>query len=212
MPAIPEVFLRRTKAVSIAYQLAMPAKVLENDASRLWASVVCGTFDVSVAVSANPLAEVGDPDTCVFEVGQGAVFFETYGSNEFYIIGLPIGTPVAISTVVKQPRLNQPVAKRNLRCATRIETTAGNHALTYASGSALLLAADTSRRRITVKGNSAFGALTTAGEAASFDFMPIAPFFPGYTVIEGTEELRFLDFGTGPSNAGYILDREVSAI
>jgi hypothetical protein len=57
-----------------------------------------------------------------------------------------------------------------------------------------------------------FGALTTAAEAPSFDFMTTAPFFPGYSVIEGTEELRWLDFSTGPTNAGFIRDREVSAV
>lgn len=212
MTAIPEVFVRRTRAVSIAYQLAMPVKILENDAKRLWASVVCGQFDVPVAVTTNPQAEIGDPDTCVFPVGQGAVFFETYGSNEVYILGLPIGTPVAISTVVKESKLKFPGGRRSMRQATRVETTCGNSNLVFASGSAPFLAADPTRRRVTAKGNTAFGALTTAAAAATFDFMPLAPFFPGYAVIEGTEELRFLDFATGPTNAGWIMDREVAAI
>ncbi len=208
---IPEVFIRRTRAVSIAYQIAMPAKLLENDPKRLWASVVCGTFDVPVAVTTNPQAEVGDPDTCVFLPGQGALYFETYGSNELYIIGLPVGTPVAISTTVKQSRLAYP-SRRSVRPATRIETSCGNVDLSYAGGSAPFLPADPARRRVTVKGDSVFGALTTAEAAPSFDFMTVAPFFPGYCVLEGTEELRFLDFSTGPANAGFILDREVSAV
>lgn len=210
MTAIPEVFRRRTRAVSIAYQLAMPAKVLESDIDRLWASVVCGQFDVPVAVTTNPLAQIGDPDTCVFLPGQGAVFFETYGTNELYIIGLPVGTPVAICTVQKEKRLSVPTG-RSVRCATRCQTVTGNVDLTYAGGKAAFLPEDNDRSRIMVKGDTAFGALSTIEAAPTFDFMPLAPFFPGYCVLEGTEELVFLDFATGPTNAGYIMDRQVSA-
>lgn len=211
MTAIPEVFYRRTRAVSIAYQIAMPAKLLENNPQRLWASVVCGVFDVPVAISTNPTAEIGDPDTCVFYPDQGAIYFETYGTNELYIIGLPVGTPVAVTQTVKEPKPNVPPGRLSVRPATRIQTVTGNVDLNFAGGVAPFLPEDPARRRATVRGNSVFGALVTTAEAPSFDFMPIAPFFPGYCVIEGTESLVFLDFATGPTNAGFIIDREVDA-
>lgn len=208
MTAIPEVFYRKTKMVSIEYQLTQSLKILGEDPSRLWASFISGQISVDVAVSTNPYAEIGDPDTCVFLAAQGAVFFETYGSNPLYVIGLPIGTPVAITTVTKQPKSMYPVA-RSYRPSTRIETTCGGGPMVFDSGFAPLLPADPARRRTHVKIDSAFAAIGDGVDAANF--MPIAPFFPGYAVVEGTEALAFVDFATGPTNAWYIQDREVSA-
>lgn len=208
MTVIAEVFYRKTKMVSIEYQLTQSLKILGEDPTRMWASFVTSQLAVDVAVSTNPNAAVGDPDTCVFLAAQGAVFFETYGSNPLYVIGLPIGTDVAITTVTKQPKSMYPVAL-SCRPSTRVETTCGGGPLVFASGFAPLLPADNDRRRAHIKIDSAFGAIGDGVVAA--EFMPIAPNFPGYAVVEGTEALAFADFGTGPSNAWYIQDRDVSA-
>lgn len=211
MATIAENFLRKNILVSFEYQLTTPCKILDRDEDRLWASIQVAQAGVPMAVSTNPYAQIGDPDTCVFLPAQGALYFETYGINELYLIGLPVGTSIAISRCIKEPRQVQ-TRGRDVRKATRIVTSTGGGPLAAAVGGSFpFLAADDARRRATVKIDSVFGALTTAGEAASFDFMSVAPFFPGYAVVEGTEELRFLDFFTGPTNAWWIVDREVAA-
>lgn len=208
MVAVPEVFYRRTKMLSIQYQLTLPMKALTQDPNRLWASFVTSQLAVDVAVSTNPRAQVGDPDTCVFLAAQGAVFFETYGQNELYIIGLPVGTSVAITTCCKNPRASYPTG-RSYRNAMRTETICGGGPITFSGGFAPLLPADSARRRAHVKIDSAFGALSDGVDGANF--MSIVPNFPGYAVVEGTEALHFTNFGTGPANAWWIVDREVSA-
>lgn len=211
MAAIAENFYRRSELISFEYQLETPCKVLADNDSRLWASIQVDQSGVPMGVTTNPFAQLGDSDVCMFFPAQGACYFETYGSNELYILGLPVGTSIAISSCFKEPKLVQSRG-RDVRKATRIKTTCGGGVLGAAVGGSFpFLPADVTRRRAHVKGDSVFGALTTAAEALSSDFMPLAPFFPGYVVVEGTEELRFLNFGTGPTSAWWIVDSEVPA-
>lgn len=208
MVAVAEAFYRKTKMVSIEYQLTRPLKIFGQDATRLWGSFITSQLAVDVAVSTNPAATIGDADTCVFLASQGAVYFETYGQNDLYVIGLPVGADVAISTCVKNPKASY-VSGVSYRPAARIDTVTGGGALVFSSGFAPFLPADLARRRAHVKINSAFGALCNGVDAVNF--MPVAPLFPGYAVVEGTEALAFADYGTGPASAWWIVDREVAA-
>lgn len=206
---VPEQYVRKTELLSIEYQLDMPLKVLSDDPNRIWASVVGNSTATNCWVSTNPLAHIGDPDVCAFYAGQGAVFFETYGTNDLYLIGPPIGTDLAISTCVrKQPATPQLSCEQ--RSTTRIITDCGGGPVTFASGFAPLLAADPTRRRAHVKVDAATGFAALCNGVDAANFMPVAPFFPGYAVVEGTQALAFANYATGPTSAWWIRDREVT--
>jgi hypothetical protein len=204
---IHENFARVREGASIEYQLNMPGVVLPRDADRLWGSVQIGQIDAPIGISHRSDAELGDPDVAQFIVPQGAAFFETYGTNELYVIGLPVGSPLSVTVVRKDVPLASRTG-RSFRCATRIETVCGGGPVNFA---APFLPADPQRRRAYVRIDSPFGAVALNPSDPGVNFQTVAPFFPGYAVVEGTEALWFRDFGTGPTNAWWIVDREVSA-
>lgn len=209
---IPEAYRRVRSGAAIQFQLELPAMVLPADPERLWGAVQVGTPVglASVGLSTNPYAQQGDADVALFPFAQGACYFQTGGTNALYLIGLPVGTPVAASWTCKQPPFSAPVA-RSVRPATRVETRTSAIPIVYSGGSALLLPEDPTRLRVTVRTDAVFAALTTAEALASFDFMSIGPFFPGWATLETTEEIRLIDFSLGGTVAWVITDHVVPA-
>lgn len=210
MTVVGENFYRKTELVSFEYQLDLPCKILAENDERLWASIQIGQVVVPLGVTTNPYAQIGDPDVAVFLPAQGACYFETYGTNELYLLNLPIGTDIAISRTFKKPKAVQELG-RDVQRATSIVTVCGASSIPVVGFGqfADFLPADPTRRRVTVKGDSVFAALSDGTDPAQF--MTIAPFFPGYAVVEGTGALTFTNFGTGPTTAWWIMDIEVSS-
>lgn len=221
MTAVLEIFVRRTLMTSLLFvdgASGSAQKILSDDPNRVWASFQFGEVATNLGITTDPftpapLFSPNQPNTCYFQPGQGACYFETSGTNELYVVGgfnAGATTNICITTVVKQPKAILP-AGLDCRLSTRIITECGGGAVTFANGFAPLLPADLTRRRAHVKVDNAnaFSALCDGVTAANF--MPVAPFFPGYAVVEGTEALAFADFGTGPTSAWWIVDREVPA-
>lgn len=213
MSVIKENFVRQTQTFSFSTSTGFPLQILPDDPNRLWASVLSDfDNDDEVVISANAFSKVGDPDGCYMSGSQSGLGFQTYGTNALYIVGMTGGQTqnFGLTTCVKIPA---PVLNlgQDSRCATRIITECGGGPVSFVSGFAPLLPADPTRRRayIRVDNTNLFSAVTDGVVAANF--MPIVPYFPGWTVVEGTEALAFADFGTGPTSAWWIVDREVPA-
>lgn len=215
MSVIKENFVRQTQTFSFSSSNGFPFQILPDDPNRLWASVLSDfSIDGEAGITANAFAKVGDPDICYMSGSQSGLSFQTYGTNALYIVGLTGSSTFAynfgLTTCVK---ISAPVLNlgQDCRSATRIITECGGGPVSFVSGFAPLLPVDPTRRRayIRVDDSNAFSAVTDGVTAANF--MPIVPYFPGWTVVEGTEALAFADFGTGPTSAWWIVDREVPA-
>lgn len=210
MTTIHEGYVRRTRYVSIECQLPQPIKVLEHDPTRLWAAVICAQTTFDLGVTTNPLSALGQPDCATFLAAQGAMYFETYGTNEVYLLNLPIGTDIAITTMVRDPKaLFIGPTGQQIFNAEKIETVTGGGAVaTAVGGFQAFLPADQSRTRALVKTDAALALLCDGVDATNF--MPFSPFFPGYGVVESSDAIAFSTLAGSINNAWYILDRKVA--
>lgn len=205
---IHEGYVRTTHYCSTQAANKGPSEILSPDVNRVWASLILGAFSTDIGISTNPHAALGDPDVCTFLPSQGAVFFETYGTNALYLIGYYVNSnaTMSITTVHRNPKATYDPNAQN---AEKIVTSTGHTVIPAAVGNfQAFLPADPLRTRVTVKTDSTLALLSDGVD--SMNFMPIAPFFPGYAAIETSDAIAFSTAGGAHvDNAWWIIDRRV---
>lgn len=203
---IHEGYVRTTSYLtvySVDFSANAANEVLSLDVNRVWASVVMGAFSTDIGISTNPLAALGDADVCMFLPAQGAVCFETYGTNALYVVGAGRAS-FSVTTVHRNPKATYDPNAQN---AEKIVISTGHTVIPAAVGNfQAFLPADPLRTRVTVKTDSALALLSDGVD--STNFMPIAPFFPGYAAIETSAAIAFSTAGAAHvDNAWWIIDR-----
>lgn len=202
---IPEGYIHRSRFTLAQTSSDGVGLLLAHDVTRLWASVVTDALGTDAGVSTNPFAVLGDPDVCIFPVAQGVMYFETYGTNALYLIG-PGDTAISVTTAFRDPKATY---DPNPQDSEKIIAVTGHTVIPAAVGSfQAFLPADPLRTRAFVKTDSSLALLSDGVD--SMNFMPVAPFFPGYAAVETSDAIAFSTAGGAHvDNAWWIIDRRI---